>query len=496
MASTKEKALETLRNLNFNQELEGSLNKQDASENINSAILKKEKAIDLTPPRPSTQADGLAGTIEASQDNFKANLQSKADTSKQREQKAFDQLIQQMLGQEGGIEKTADEFARDGGVNNIQVELDSLDDQLRQEQHSNRRRLESLEKNPQGLFGGGLQAEMSRVNKESIKKQADLSIIQQGVQGRFDSAKTIADRAVQVQLEQQQNLNQALQINYSRFKDLFTKDEQRQFEFNQSDRNRKLDKEEKELQQISDLSIQALMAGASGAVISAIRQSETFDDALKIGGDFLRQKPKASELDELLSISEAKELGVPFGTTKRDLLGQTLGADDVPNERGLFQKEENINLISGLLNNTYLNNAVGSQRLQRLSLTSLVTSGKSDFVASVEQLTSQLSLDALIRAKEDGATFGALSDTEMQILSSSATKIANWKKEEVFGTKTEGYKTTPDKFKAELDKINRFANIDYLIKGGNPENIGLVTTDDGNIWYQNYDGSLTHLTRE
>jgi len=37
--------------------------------------------------------------------------------------------------------------------------------------------------------------------------------------------------------------------------------------------------------------------------------------------------------------------------------------------------------------------------------------------------------------------------------------------------------------------------MDYIIKGGLPEDIGLITTDDGNIWYENADETLTQLER-
>ena len=91
------------------------------------------------------------------------------------------------------------------------------------------------------------------------------------------------------------------------------------------------------------------------------------------------------------------------------------------------------------------------------------TGGTADFVASTQQLMDTLSLDKLIAAKSKGATFGALSDTEMDILRSSATKIGNWrildKNEKVIG-----YEISEKLFKAELEKIQYYANLDLKRK--------------------------------
>lgn len=91
---------------------------------------------------------------------------------------------------------------------------------------------------------------------------------------------------------------------------------------------------------------------------------------------------------------------------------------------------------------------------------------KQDFIAGVEQLVSGLSLEALIEAKSRGATFGALSDTEMQILASAATRIGTWKIINKKG-KVKGYKVSHESMKKELDKINKI--LLRAIKGETPD---------------------------
>ena len=98
-----------------------------------------------------------------------------------------------------------------------------------------------------------------------------------------------------------------------------------------------------------------------------------------------------------------------------------------------------------------LNSAVGPVPGTRIALADQF-GAKDNFIASIEQLTSSLSLDALIKAKEQGATFGALSDAEMRILSASATKIGTWAKRDDEGN-VKYYDTSEKSFKAELTNI-------------------------------------------
>lgn len=168
--------------------------------------------------------------------------------------------------------------------------------------------------------------------------------------------------------------------------------------------------------------------------------------------------------------------------------------EDTTNQLKLATAKSNIDLISGLTTDSYLTTAVGPNRLARISFTNVFTGGKDNFIAGVEQLRSQLSLDSLINAKKQGATFGALSDTEMKILSASASKLGTWAiKDEKDPTKIIGYQANEKDFKKELEKINNFARLDYILKGGDPIDVGAQQMGDGTIWVLNNDGTYTQL---
>jgi hypothetical protein len=151
--------------------------------------------------------------------------------------------------------------------------------------------------------------------------------------------------------------------------------------------------------------------------------------------------------------------------------------------------ESNITLMGEILDDKSLSGAVGPFSIARFSAN---IGGKQDFIATVEQLRSQLTLDSLVNAKERGATFGALSDSELRVLSASASKLGTWAIENQDGNII-GYKAQEKNFRKELDKIRNFARLDYILKGGDPTNVGAQLQPDGSVWAVNHDGTYTKL---
>ena len=156
-----------------------------------------------------------------------------------------------------------------------------------------------------------------------------------------------------------------------------------------------------------------------------------------------------------------------------------------------------IDEIQGVLNSGNLKTTVGPNAFSRYGkIRNVLRPGSADFIASVEQLRSQLNLQSLIDAKAQGATFGALSNQELQVLSNSATKLGVWavgdRDSEGNIVNVTGYKVKESDFKRELDKINNFAKLDYIYRGGSPEDIS-VQVIDGKYYTKNSDGSVTEL---
>lgn len=159
--------------------------------------------------------------------------------------------------------------------------------------------------------------------------------------------------------------------------------------------------------------------------------------------------------------------------------------------RQLAQSKGQIDLTNTILNDKNLGGAVGPNKLARFAPISKLTGGKSNFIAGVEQLRSGLNLQSLIDAKSRGATFGALSDSELQVLANTATKIGSWAIKDKNGN-VKGYNANEKDFRRELDKINNFAKLDYILKGGNPSDVSVQEQTDG-YWTKNSDGTMTKI---
>lgn len=169
-----------------------------------------------------------------------------------------------------------------------------------------------------------------------------------------------------------------------------------------------------------------------------------------------RKKVDDLSISEKISLAEKGYVVGENGELKKKVnQGELDNAKEVVNQMSSLGYDE-----SGMLDvDKGLDVAVGPNLLARYSPLEWFSSKKSNFVASVEQLVSQESLNSLVAAKARGATFGALSDTEMGILRSAATKINNWAVHEDNDPtkKVIGYETTQEEFMKELNTIREKA---------------------------------------
>jgi len=85
---------------------------------------------------------------------------------------------------------------------------------------------------------------------------------------------------------------------------------------------------------------------------------------------------------------------------------------------------------------------------------------ESEYIAGVEQIMASGTLETLIEAKARGATFGALSNEEMDILAASFSKIGTWTITDDKGHVL-GYKASKEAFEKELNSIKTL-----MIKSG------------------------------
>lgn len=275
---------------------------------ITSSSLQSSPTMDFPPVKPDTGVVGMLGEMEANAKmNGDAFTQALTERRKQLEQpteSSFQDYLAAQLGVKGETQLTSEAYQAKGGVDDVEKELNDINQQILVEQESLRRKQEALQKRGGGLKSG-MVAELDMLESASLRKQADLSVIQLGIQGRYDSAKAIADRAVAVQLERDKTLTDALKSVYERNKELFTTAEQREFDTMLADRERQYEAEAETKKSISDLAIEAQRNGAPSSIASQMRGAKTVEEALEMGGGYIglleRQKAQSALATDALN---------------------------------------------------------------------------------------------------------------------------------------------------------------------------------------------------
>lgn len=253
-------------------------------------------------PTP-TMAAGLQGSIEEQARSYTDSVVKADEVAMAEKNKttSFNSLIEKARGTSGKTALT--DKAYTDTVDPAKKELDQINADIRAEQASLRRQVERIEKAGGGLVSGQ-NVEIDRLTRESIAKQADLSIIQMAKQNNYATAKEIADRKVSAQLEADKQELEVLQLTYNEYKDLFTKQEQRQFETNQAERNRLLKKEETELKAVNDIALDAQQNGAPTDLVKQALRAKTQEEAIGLVGSYVgkldRDKARAQMYTESL----------------------------------------------------------------------------------------------------------------------------------------------------------------------------------------------------
>jgi len=348
----------------------------------------------------------------------------------------------------------------------------------------------SIKENRQGKLESGIQDEVNRATDRYQNNRANASIAYNTALGAYNVANDIVNQKVQALKDQNtQAMNAYSLLKDTIYNDL-TESEKLQVQAN-------LNKQKSQANLIESAYTSALSSaaknGAPASVLAAIDTASKAPNATAASiyaaaGGYITDKTSGNEAPKVTKVN-----GVDAVWDGEKFVPITVGGA-VSDTLRLAQTQGNIQNIDDVLNNPALTSSVGTSFLSRIRGKGLykLTGDTQNFLAGVQQITSQLSLDSLINAKERGATFGALSEGELKLLSDSATKIDKWAKKDENGNYT-AISTSEKAFKEELDKIKNYAKIDYILRGGKPEDVGVALMEDGALITKNSDGTPIQL---
>ena len=480
----------------------------DPNESLTSSSLAPQQDFNLdTNIAPSTAGVGLRTEITQESDQFVTGLTERRQRAEETMKSSQSDLVEFARS---SLTPTEASVQAEGaqGVPQLEDELIDINNQIRAKEAALTREIERMEKNPRGLFGGALEDEIRRVEREGTREIADLSIIALARQGKYDAAKARADRAVTAYLEDQRQEQEIRMFTFEQHKDLFDDAEQREFLTLQSDRDRKLNNIEADEKALSSAKIEAIrmaqLNSASSEILSAIQSARTPEEVFQVAGKYgsVDLLDRAIKAEQLAKLREEPDILIPTdvidqGGKKLLINTQTgevikdFGKSDIGlEELRLAVEEQKIQQVDDLMSHGGLNSSVGPFKGTRIALIDQF-GAKDDFIASVDQLTKEMTLDNLIKAKEEGATFGALSEGELKLLSDSASRINSWRVED--DGRTEHFDASQKDFIEELATISFYMKLDAFKRGSSPESLGGVTAEDGSVWLDNGKGEMVRV---
>jgi hypothetical protein len=239
------------------------------NEHITSLATSEQKTQDMqdkVDQSVQTAGAGKANALTAFVDSLKNRMGKTA-------------LTDQAYRADTGLGYTADQAKNE--VKEINNKIFAADEQTRKQ-------IEAIQaNNPTGQLEGGQQIEIQRIQRQAASYKADLYVEQLAKQGRYDSAKEIADRSVAMQLEEDQNKYEASKYGYEENRDQYNKAEQRQYEFNLKQYETYIKNKEDELTGAKDLALEAQREGAPTAIVQKMLKAQTREEAIGIGGQYV-----------------------------------------------------------------------------------------------------------------------------------------------------------------------------------------------------------------
>lgn len=354
-----------------------------------------------------------------------------------------------------------------------------------------------------GVTTGGLQPiQTARLRANAIQALGVSSLLEAS-RGNLATAQDMVDRAVRTKYDPIREEINSIRTNLdiiinSPEYSIAEKNRATQQKARQDEINRSLQREEQKERDIYNVLMEAARNGADTLTLDKIKNSKNPSEALVLAGDSIG---RAFKLD--LAIKQQQLI---TAQKQYSLLGEPSASDRKKIEEGIknakasvLVMQDKIDAVDVLLQSDGLNSRVGPNPLSRKSATtggllSSIATGASvgaaaglpfgvvgavpgaiiggivgasrgaldtitgegqAFAGGVHKLVSGLSLDSLIEAKARGATFGALSDAELSMLSQSATAISDWEIKDKNGRGTGVWNIDEVSFKKELENIQR-----------------------------------------
>lgn len=289
----------------------------------------KLKAIDpliLPKAKPQVAAQGAidymgkvneANKQQSAQEKLQADQLAEKTSANLAKEKSWQDIIgiqKEFADVESTIDRTAENEARK--LN------DEYTSQIEAEQTATRRAIESLEKNnPQGLYGGALEDQVNRIRRESLSKQADLGILQNASSRRYETARSIADKAKEAKLEPLRMKYDNAKMFYTDNKANFSKADDRVYSEMVKKADTELKRETDYQTKIAELkgNVAQFAGKNAGSVLNQLsridsKDPKAYDKALALAGQY-----QSDPLDRRIKQAQLAKINTDISKTRSDM---------------------------------------------------------------------------------------------------------------------------------------------------------------------------------
>jgi len=283
-------------------------------------------------------------------------------------------------------------------------------------------------------------------------------------QGMYNNAKSLVQEAVQREFADDKLRIDRLETAYKLNADRLGREDSKKaqlFQLKLQEEQREYEAKVQNKERIYQFGLNASANGADQATVKAINNAETAEEALAIGGEFsidpqfklqkeqFNLQAESTRFQNSLALSR---FDYDKATTERNfnyqvrkdiraqkaqaaqtaaINAQTAELQRQDSNRARIAAEDNIATYTGkiqelsaIVNHPGMNSNVGAGLFdKRTGFLDAVTGKGADFRAILSNTLDRATLDELINAKANGATFGALSNEELGMLKASATAI-------------------------------------------------------------------------
>jgi len=456
---------------------------------VTSAALTSESPLNIPQTPTSTVADGISGAASAIADATKESAirqeaerqRKEALAAKDKEKEALEDTYKEIIGVAQSRPKLEEEYGIEGKSSAYNMALTNLEASRRAQEKEIRAIM-----NNSNLTREQASQRAQEINRQYAFEQADLSLTLSVANRDLVSAQNMIDRKIQLTLEPLKIKLDYTKAFYEENRDALTKAEDRLFQTMIKDDERKYQETQSEMETVKNLAIKALEAGAPVEIVTGMNKVKTVEEALALGGKYLRPRPKAPGAPEVKNIN-----GVDMQWNPTTGKWESIGDTDSTNTAVTDPLRQKLTLIDEILNSPGMKGSVGAYRISRWTPVRIDKSAKAEFNASVQQLVSQETIDRLLNLKKAGGTLGALSDQERVMLQSAATKINTW-----YDAEKGKYIVSEAAFKKEIENIQDLTK--KALKRADP---GYNLSEDENyqidvVWNSGMAGTTTAFNAE